>query len=72
MREFRVYFSRRGGGTYQTPQSVVSRTRVWGGKNVVMLQDAPLGYAAVGNPHNVVSIGVDDVALAMLAGISAR
>ena len=51
---------------------MVSRTRVWGGKNVVMLQDAPLGYAAVGSPHVVVSTVDDDAALAMLAGTSGR
>ena len=58
-------------GTNQAPQSVVNNTKFCGGKYCVMLHPEA-GYAAVGRPHEVVSIVLVEVAVVMLDGMSAR
>ena len=58
-------------GTHQAPQSVVNNTKFCGGKYCVMLHPEA-GYAAVGRPHEVVSIVLVEVAVIMLDGMSAR
>ena len=58
-------------GTHQAPQSVVNNTKFCGGKYCVILHPEA-GYAAVGRPHEVVSIVLVEVAVVMLDGMSAR